>query len=147
MLDPRLLRSDPEAVAAALEPRGYELDVAAWRELESRRKELQIRVQELQNQKNQSAKSIGQAKARGEDIQPLLEEVRHLGEKLGNGESEFNEVRSRQQDWLLEMPNLALPDVPRGMDENDNVEIRKWGNQLHSISNHAAMSSWARATA
>ncbi len=127
MLDPRLLRSDPEAMAAALEPRGYELDVAAWRELESRRKELQIRLQELQNQKNQSAKSIGQAKARGEDIQPLLEEVRHLGEELGSGESEFNEVRSRQQDWLLEMPNLALPDVPRGMDENDNVEIRKWG--------------------
>ena len=127
MLDPQLLRTEPEAVAAALKPRGYELDVAAWRELESRRKELQIRVQELQNQKNQSAKSIGQAKARGEDIQPLLDEVRHLGEELGQSESEFNEVRSRQQAWLLEMPNLALPDVPLGNDENDNVEIRKWG--------------------
>jgi seryl-tRNA synthetase len=127
MLDPQLLRTDPEAVAEALKPRGYELDVAAWRELESRRKELQIRVQELQNQKNQSAKSIGQAKARGEDIQPLLEEVRHLGEELGQSESEFNEVRTRQQAWLLEMPNLALPDVPQGADENDNVEIRKWG--------------------
>jgi len=127
MLDPQLLRTDPEAVAAALKPRGYELDVAAWRELESRRKELQIHVQELQNQKNQSAKSIGQAKARGEDIQPLLDEVRHLGEELGRSESEFNEVRSRQQGWLLEMPNLALPDVPQGNDENDNVEIRKWG--------------------
>jgi len=126
MLDPQLLRTDPEAVAAALKPRGYELDVAAWRELESRRKKLQIRVQELQNQKNQSAKSIGQAKARGEDIQPLLEEVRHLGEELGHSESEFNQVRSRQQGWLLEMPNLALPDVPRGNDENDNLEIRKW---------------------
>ena len=127
MLDPRLLRTDPEAVAEALKPRGYELDVAAWRELESRRKELQIHVQELQNQKNQSAKSIGQAKARGEDIQPLLDEVRHLGEELDRSESKFNEVRSRQQGWLLEMPNLALPDVPRGNDENDNVEIRKWG--------------------
>jgi seryl-tRNA synthetase len=127
MLDPQLLRTDPEAVAEALKPRGYELDVAAWRELESRRKELQIRVQELQNQKNQSAKSIGQAKARGEDIQPLLEEVRHLGEELGQSESKFNEVRTRQQAWLLEMPNLALPDVPQGADENDNVEIRKWG--------------------
>jgi len=127
MLDPQLLRTNPEAVAEALKPRGYELDVAAWRELESRRKELQIRVQELQNQKNQSAKSIGQAKARGEDIQPLLEEVRHLGEELGQSESEFNEVRTRQQAWLLEMPNLALPDVPQGADENDNVEIRKWG--------------------
>ena len=127
MLDPHLLRTEPEAVAAALKPRGYELDVAAWRELESRRKELQIRVQELQNQKNQSAKSIGQAKARGEDIQPLLEEVTHLGEELGNSESEFIQVRSRQQEWLLEMPNLALPDVPRGNEEKDNLEIRKWG--------------------
>jgi seryl-tRNA synthetase len=127
MIDPQLLRTDPEAVAAALTPRGYQLDVAAWRDLESRRKELQIRVQELQYQKNQSAKSIGQAKARGEDIQPLLEEVRHLGEELGQGEAEFNAVRSRQQEWVLEMPNLALPDVPLGNDENDNVEIRKWG--------------------
>jgi seryl-tRNA synthetase len=127
MLDPQLLRTDPEAVAAALKPRAYELDVTAWRDLESRRKELQIRVQELQNQKNQSAKSIGQAKARGEDIQPLLEAVRHLGEELGRNESDFNQVRSQQQAWLMEMPNLALPDVPLGVDENDNVEIRKWG--------------------
>ena len=127
MLDPHLLRTEPEAVAAALKPRGYELDVAAWRELESRRKELQIRVQELQNRKNQSAKSIGRAKARGEDIQPLLEDVRQLGEELGQSESEFTEVRSRQQGWLLEMPNLALPEVPLGFGENDNVELRKWG--------------------
>ncbi len=127
MLDPQLLRTDPQAVADALKPRGFELDVAAWRELESRRKELQIRVQELQNQKNQSAKSIGQAKGRGEDIQPLLEQVRAVGEELGNSESEFNEIRSRQQAWLLEMPNLALSDVPVGNDENDNVELRKWG--------------------
>ena len=79
MLDPQRLRTDPESVAAALKDRGYELDVGSWRELEARRKELQISVQELQNQKNQSAKSIGQAKARGEDIQPLLDQVKHLG--------------------------------------------------------------------
>ena len=127
MLDPQLLRTDPEAVATALLDRGYELDVDTWRQLETRRKDLQIRVQELQNRKNQSAKSIGQAKARGEDIQPLLDEVKHLGEELGQGEAEFNEIRSRQQAWLMEMPNLALDDVPSGKDENDNVEIRKWG--------------------
>ena len=127
MLDPQLLRADPEAVAQALVSRGYNLDVEAWRELEVRRKELQIRAQELQNQKNQSAKSIGQAKARGEDIQPLLDKVKNLGEELGRGESEFNEIRSKQQAWLLEIPNLALPDVPVGKDENDNVEIRQWG--------------------
>ena len=127
MLDPQLLRTDPEAVATALLDRGYELDVDTWRQLETRRKDLQIRVQELQNRKNQSAKSIGQAKARGKDIQPLLDEVKHLGEELGQGEAEFNEIRSRQQAWLMEMPNLALEDVPAGKDENDNVEIRKWG--------------------
>jgi seryl-tRNA synthetase len=127
MLDPQLLRSDPEAAAKALAPRGYELDVSAWRELEARRKQLQIRVQELQNQKNQSAKSIGQAKARGEDIQPLLDKVKSLGEELGQSEAEFGEVRDQQQAWLMEMPNLALPEVPLGKDENDNVEIRKWG--------------------
>jgi seryl-tRNA synthetase len=127
MLDPQLLRTDPEAVAAALKDRGYDLDVSAWRELEARRKDLQIRVQELQKQKNQSAKSIGQAKARGEDIQPLLDEVKHLGEELSRGEAEFNDIRSRQQAWLMEIPNLALADVPPGKDENDNVEIRKWG--------------------
>ncbi len=127
MLDPQLLRADPEAVAQALIPRGYKLEVVAWRELETRRKKLQIHAQELQKQKNQSAKSIGQAKARGEDIQPLLEEVKHLGEELSQAEAEFNTVRDRQQDWLMEIPNLALSDVPVGVDENDNVEIRKWG--------------------
>jgi seryl-tRNA synthetase len=129
MLDPQLLRSDPDAVARSLEPRGYSLDTAAWRALETRRKDLQIRVQELQNQKNQSAKSIGQAKARGEEIQPLLDEVKHLGEELGRLEAEFGAVQAEQQAWLLDMPNLALPDVPEGRDETDNVEIRRWGEQ------------------
>ena len=127
MLDPQLLRTDPEGVARALEPRGYRLDVAAWRELEARRKALQIGVQELQNRKNQSAKSIGQAKARGEDIQPLLDAVKSLGDELGKAEAEFTGVKNRQQAWLMEMPNLALPDVPVGQDESDNVELRRWG--------------------
>jgi seryl-tRNA synthetase len=127
MLDPQLLRSKPEAVAKALTNRGYSLDADAWRELETRRKALQVRVQDLQNQKNLSARSIGQAKARGEDIQPLLDEVKHLGEELGQIESEFGEVQEQQQAWLMDMPNLALPEVPSGRDESDNVEIRRWG--------------------
>jgi seryl-tRNA synthetase len=89
MLDPQLLRADPESIAAMLAPRGYTLDVAAWRELETRRKGLQVRVQELQNRKNVSAKSVGQAKSRGEDIQPLLDEIKHLGEELGQVEAEL----------------------------------------------------------
>jgi len=127
MLDPQLLRTDPDGAAAALAGRGYALDADAWRELEARRKDLQIGVQELQNRKNQSARAIGQAKARGEDIQPLLDEVKHLGEELGSLESEFAGVQERQQAWLMDMPNLPLPEVPQGRDENDNVEIRRWG--------------------
>ncbi|MGK2925909.1 MAG: serine--tRNA ligase [Lysobacterales bacterium] len=127
MLDPQLLRNDPDGVAAALKPRGYELDVEAWRALETRRKDLQVRVQDLQNSKNQSARSVGQAKARGEDIQPLLDEVKHLGEELGRLEGEFGDVQAQQQAWLLDMPNLALPEVPVGRDDRDNVEIRRWG--------------------
>jgi seryl-tRNA synthetase len=127
MLDPQLLRTDPEGVAKALQGRGYPLDVAAWRELEARRKDLQVRVQELQNQKNLSARSVGQAKARGEDIQPLLDEVTHLGEELSAVEGEFAAVQERQQAWLMDIPNLALPEVPLGRDASENVEIRRWG--------------------
>ena len=127
MLDPQLLRSDPESVAATLAERGYDLDAAAWRELDARRKELQIRTQELQNRKNQSAKSIGQAKARGEDIQPLLDEVKNLGEELGRAEAEFGEVREEQQSLLMGIPNLHLEGVPVGNDEDDNLEVAKWG--------------------
>jgi seryl-tRNA synthetase len=122
-----MLRADPDAVARALKPRAYELDVGAWTALDANRKELQVRMQELQNQKNQSAKSIGQAKARGEDIQPLLDEVRQLGDELDQAESEFAEVRDLQQAWLMDMPNIALPEVPEGRDESDNQEIRRWG--------------------
>jgi seryl-tRNA synthetase len=127
MLDPQLLRNDPEGVAATLARRGYEFDVAGWNDLDARRKDLQLSTQDLQNRKNQSAKSIGQAKARGEDIQPLLNDVKNLGEELAQTEQAFAEVRDRQLAWQMEMPNLPLSDVPDGQDENDNVEIRKWG--------------------
>jgi seryl-tRNA synthetase len=127
MLDPQSLRHDLEGVAAALEARGYQLDTAKYSDLEARRKDLQLRVQELQNQRNTSAKSIGQAKARGEDIQPLLERVGALGDELDALEAQFREVRETQQAWLLEMPNIAAADVPVGADEDANEELRRWG--------------------
>jgi seryl-tRNA synthetase len=127
MLDPQLLRSDPESVAARLATRGYEFDVEVWRAMDAQRKDLQVRMQELQNRKNQSAKSIGEAKRRGEDIQPLLDQVKNLGDELGETEAEFAKVRDEQQELLMGMPNLPLEDVPAGKDENDNVEVRRWG--------------------
>jgi seryl-tRNA synthetase len=128
MLDPQLLRKSAATVAASLLDRGYVLDTAGYTELEGRRKTLQQQVQELQNQRNTSAKSIGQAKARGEDIQPLLEKVKQLGEQLDAAESQFREVRDQQLAWHLDMPNIASDDVPVGEDESANLEIRRWGD-------------------
>ncbi len=99
----------------------------AWRQLEEQRKELQIRMQELQNRKNQDAKEIGLAKSRGENIQALLDEVKNLGDELGRSEAEFTQVRGRQLAWAMEMPNLALSEVPLGQDEHENQELRRWG--------------------
>ena len=127
MLDPQILRNDPDAVARGLTARGYTLDVEQWRVLEARRKELQVNTQELQNQKNTSAKSIGVAKRNGEDIQPLLDAVKELGSSLEAAENELSEVLQAQRDWLLDMPNLAREDVPLGQDEEENQELRRWG--------------------
>jgi seryl-tRNA synthetase len=127
MLDPLILRNDLEATVAALKVKGYTLDAASYETLEARRKTLQIEVEALQSKRNASAKSIGQAKAKGEDIQPLLKAVAELGEQLKSAEAEFRQVRDQQTAWMLDIPNLAAPDVPAGTDENDNVELRKWG--------------------
>ena len=127
MLDPLILRNDIEATASALKVRGYTLDIAGYQALEARRKSLQMDVEALQGKRNASAKSIGKAKAQGEDIQPLLDAVAQLGTDLAGVESEFKQVRDEQAAWLLDMPNLAAEGVPAGNDEDDNVELRKWG--------------------
>jgi seryl-tRNA synthetase len=127
MLDPHILRHDLQATVDALAVRGYTLDPVAYEALEARRKALQIGVEELQAKRNASAKSIGQAKAKGEDIQPLLEAVAQLGEEHKTLDAQFKQVRDEQTAWLLDMPNLAAADVPAGTDESENVELRKWG--------------------
>ena len=129
MLDQQLLRYELDATTAALKTRGYALDAAAYQALEDRRKKLQVEVEELQSQRNSSAKSIGQAKARGEDIQPLLAAVAKLGDDLKAAEAQFRTVREEQAAWLLDMPNLAAADVPVGSDESGNVELRSWGTK------------------
>ena len=127
MLDHQILRHDLDATVAALKARGYTLDAMAYEALEARRKSLQMEVEALQSQRNSSAKSIGQAKARGEDIQPLLAAVAKLGDDLKAVEVQFRQVRDEQAAWLLDIPNLAASDVPVGADESENVELRKWG--------------------
>lgn len=127
MLDPKLLRSEPEQTAAKLARRGYVLDLESFNALEAQRKALQVRTQELQNERNTRSKAIGQAKASGRDIQPLLDEVASLGNQLKQAESALENLQTQLSALQLEIPNLPHNSVPDGAGEADNVEIRRWG--------------------
>ncbi|MHA1568113.1 MAG: serine--tRNA ligase [Alphaproteobacteria bacterium] len=127
MLDPKLLRTDPEAVAAQLRRRGFELDVDRFNALEEQRKALQVRVQELQKERNQKSKAIGQAKAKGEDVSAIMREVAALGEKLKVAEEELRLVQAELDAMLMGIPNLPHASAPDGRSEDDNVEVRRWG--------------------
>ena len=127
MLDPKLIRSDLNNVAGQLKKRNFNLDVAALDNLENKRKACQIATENLQNERNTKSKSIGKAKAAGEDIQPLLDEVAGLGEKLNTAKAELAEVQQQMDAIIMGIPNLLHDSVPVGNDEDDNVEIRRWG--------------------
>jgi seryl-tRNA synthetase len=127
MLDPKLLRSDPDAVAANLAKRGFKLDVAQLNQLEESRKKWQVRADELRNEKNVHAKKVGAAKAQGQDIAPLLQQVATLGDELAAAEAEFVKVQAELEKITLGLPNMLHESVPVGKDETANVEIRRWG--------------------
>ncbi len=127
MLDPKLLRSQLPEVAAQLRRRGFELDLEAIERLEAARKEIQVRTEELQAERNRSSRSIGQAKASGQDIQPLLEQVAGLGQQLDAAKQELDGVQQQLDDLLMGIPNIPHASVPEGQDETQNQEIRRWG--------------------
>ncbi len=127
MLDPKLLRQSAKEVAANLARRHFEFDADEYLALDGRRKSLQVDVEALRAEKNKSAKSVGQAKARGEDAQALLDAVKELGERLDASEAELRAVQTRLQDIELGLPNLLHDDVPAGSDESDNTEVLQWG--------------------
>ncbi|GAB6196267.1 serine--tRNA ligase [Lysobacter xanthus] len=128
MLDPVLLRQRPAEVAERLAAaRGYTLDVSALEALESERKQLQTRTQELQNLRNTRSKAIGQAKAKGEDVAPLMAEVAGIGDELKAGEARLDGIREEIESIALGLPNLPDESVPPGSDEAGNVEQSRWG--------------------
>ena len=127
MLDPRLLRNDLEGTARALARRGYTLDTGRFAQLEEQRKTLQVRADELRNERNTRSKAIGRAKAAGEDTAPLLAEVADLGDRLKAAEAELGEVQVALEAALYDMPNLLDESVPDGADESANLEVRRWG--------------------
>ncbi len=127
MLDPKYLRQDIEIAAQKLASRGFELDVDTINQLEEKRKSLQILTQDLQNERNVRSKSIGKAKAAGEDIAPLLAEVGKLGDELDSAKAELSALLEQIADIAKRIPNLPDDSVPAGKDEDDNIEISKWG--------------------
>ncbi len=127
MLDPKLLRQSAADVASNLARRGFEFDAAAYLALEERRKALQVETEQLQSERNASAKRIGKAKAQGEDIEPLLAAVKDLGERLEACETALQDALAELRELELGLPNLLSDDVPTGTSEDDNTEVRRWG--------------------
>jgi seryl-tRNA synthetase len=128
MIDPKLIRQSAHEVAANLARRNFEFDADAYLALADRRKSLQVEVESLRADKNLSAKSVGKAKAQGEDIEPLLAAVKDLGERLEKSDSELQSVQGELRMIELGLPNMLHDDVPSGSDESDNTEVLVWGD-------------------
>ncbi|HET9330788.1 MAG TPA: serine--tRNA ligase [Steroidobacteraceae bacterium] len=127
MIDPKLLRTDPQAVARNLARRGFALDVAALQALEDRRKPCQVELDRLRAERNANAKAVGMAKGRGEDSAALIAKGESLNAGLERAERDLGEVQQALELWQLGLPNLLHDSVPDGRDESANREVRRWG--------------------
>ena len=127
MLDPKLIRNNIELVAERLAIRNVTLDTDKLSALEQQRKSLQSAAEQLQATRNSRSKLIGQAKSRGEDIEPLLAETSRLGDELETAKNELAKVQAELDEILFSLPNIVDDSVPAGHDESDNVEVRKVG--------------------
>lgn len=127
MLDPRLFRTELDFVTSQLQKRSFAFNPESYSELENRRKEVQVKTQELQNERNSRSKAIGQAKAKGEDVQALLDQVQHLGDELKAAEAELAGIQDEMTTLMEGIPNVLDESVPNGKSEDDNLEISRWG--------------------
>ena len=142
MLDPKIVRANPEEIAALLSKKGFQFPLDRFLELEEQRRTLQVETEQLQNERNTRSKSIGQAKASGQDIAPLLAEVGQLGEKLDQAKAALQTLQQSLDDLLLGIPNLPDTSVPEGTSEDDNVEVRRWGTPASydfDVKDHVAL--------
>lgn len=128
MIDPNLLRNDlADTAAKLLAKRNFVLDVQKIEQLEEQRKVLQVKTESLQAERNARSKAIGAAKARGEDIQPLLAEVDNMGTELEQAKAALDQVQEELRQIALTIPNIPADDVPLGKDDSENVEVFRWG--------------------
>ncbi|MGH8256166.1 MAG: hypothetical protein ACRET0_08125 [Steroidobacteraceae bacterium] len=127
MIDPKLLRAQPEEVARNLARRGYRFDVPAFQALEQQRRHWQIETDRLRAARNAHAKSVGQARGRGEDIAPLVAHGEVLAADMARADEQLAGVQAALDRWQLELPNLLHDSVPPGTDESGNVELGRVG--------------------
>ncbi|GAA3554320.1 serine--tRNA ligase [Marinobacter xestospongiae] len=127
MLDPKRVRTQTEEIARQLAVKGFDFDQSAFEQLEERRRSIQVSAESLQAEQNKRSKSIGKAKAAGEDIQPLLNEVEELKRQRSEAEDELRQVQVELNAFLAGIPNIPDATVPAGASEDDNVEVRQWG--------------------
>jgi seryl-tRNA synthetase len=127
MIDIQLLRKDIDSVAARLAARKFKLDVAAFNALESERKQIQTRTEELQGKRNMLSKQIGMLKGKGEDTSAVMAEVAGIGDELKASAERLDGVQAKLSEFMLAIPNLPHESVPAGQDESANVEVRKVG--------------------
>jgi len=131
VIDPKLLRSDPEGVARNLARRGFTLDVSALRALEEKRKPWAVEVDRLRAERNANAKAVGMAKGKAQDAAPLIAKGESLTAALAQAEHELSAVQEELEQWQLGLPNLLDASVPEGRDEGANLEVRRWGEPRH----------------
>jgi seryl-tRNA synthetase len=127
MIDPKLLRQDLTALKDQLAARGYELDTSFWEQVESERKSLQVKTEDLQARRNAGAKQVGALKKNGEDASELLAEMQTISGDIKQAEEELKALQDKINNAALQIPNIPAADVPVGTSEDDNVEVRKWG--------------------
>lgn len=127
MIDPKLLRQDPDAVAIAAKRHGVEIDIESYKALEAERKAIQDKTQELQSRRNQFAKQVGLAKSKGEDVAALLAENQSVGDTLKQSELALEAIQQKLLDFQSRIPNRLHESVPDGKTEDDNIEVRRWG--------------------
>lgn len=127
MIDPKLLRTELDTVAEKLAKRGYELDKAFWQQVEEQRKSIQVKTEELQAKKNAGAKQVGLMKRNGENTEALMAEMATISSDMKQAEDALKALQEKIQSAALTIPNLPDDSVPAGKDENDNVEMRRWG--------------------
>ena len=127
MLDPKLARARPELIETALRSRSIEGGLDEFIRLDQERRALQVKADELKNMRNRASAQIGQMKKEGQSTEELQKQIREVGGQIKDLDEEMKQLDTRLEQILLTLPNIPHQSVPVGEDENDNVEVRRWG--------------------